>query len=172
MHRRSFVIAMGAAAVAGAGEAPMRQIEPDWAFVADTVMGGVSTGRVTRGAVAGREAARLTGRVSLENDGGFVQMATPMPSAAGWAGIEIDLTGNGERYDIRLRTADLARPWQSYRAEVVAPRAWTTLRLSFGAFAPNRTEVPFDPARLRRLGIVAVGRVFDADVAVARLAFT
>jgi hypothetical protein len=30
--------------------------------------------------------------------------------------------------------------------------------------------LPLDPSRLRRIGLVAIGREFDADLSVARLA--
>jgi hypothetical protein len=43
--------------------------------------------------------------------------------------------------------------------------------LPFAGFVPHRTEVPFDPARLRRIGLVAIGRAFEADLAVAELRF-
>ena len=36
----------------------------------------------------------------------------------------------------------------------------------FSSFAPHRTEIPLSVHLLRRLGIVAIGRVFSADVAI------
>ena len=150
----------------------------DWEFVADTVMGGVSQGRIRTVTRAGRAAMALTGRVSLENDGGFVQMAADLVpgggafDANGYAGIEIDVCGNGETYDLRLRTTDLTRPWQSYRVDFVAPADWVTHRFAFADFEAHRTDVPFDPTGLRRLGIVAIGHAFDADVAVAAVRLT
>jgi len=38
-------------------------------------------------------------------------------------------------------------------------------------FEPHRLETPLDVTRLRRIGLVAIGRAFFADLAVARLAF-
>lgn len=99
-------------------------ITPDWEFVADTVMGGNSTGRVSRETVQDRDAIRLQGMVSLDNNGGFVQVAgdVALPeNPANWTGLALDITGNGEAYDLRLRTDDLARPWQSYRTDFTAP---------------------------------------------------
>lgn len=125
--------------------------------------------------VAGREAHRLTGRVSLENNGGFVQMADDLApegavlDASGWRGLAFDSFGNGEVYEMRLRTDAITRPWQSFRAEFTAPAAWTEQILPFEAFKAHRTEAAFDPARLRRVGILAIGRVFEADIAVANL---
>ncbi|MEM8876528.1 MAG: CIA30 family protein [Pseudomonadota bacterium] len=153
------------------------EILSEWRFVADTVMGGVSTGAMTEVQVAGRKAVRLTGQVSLENNGGFVQIATDLSSdgqsidASAWSGIEIDVWGNGERYNIHLRTDDVSRPWQSYRSDFVAESDWTTLRRPFADFAAYRIDAPLDPSRLRRIGIVAIGREFEADVAVGGLRF-
>lgn len=134
-------------------------------------MGGVSQGRMTREVVQGREAVRLTGDVSLENNGGFIQMAFDTAYVAGTTGITMAVLGNGESYDLRLRTTDLIRPWQSYVMTFVAKPAWTTLTLPFDIFQPYRTDVPFDPTKLRRVGVVAVGRAFQADVAVADFGF-
>lgn len=86
--------------------------------------------------------------------------------ASGWVGIELNVRGNKEIYEIRLRTDQLSRPWQSFRAEFVAPVDWTTLRFPFADFEPHKTEAKFDPARLRRIGVLAIGREFEADVAV------
>lgn len=150
-------------------------LSPDWEFVADTVMGGVSRGQIDFGDVAGRDATRLTGAVSLENNGGFVQMAFDLNEdgtvfdASGWAGLELEVYGNSERYDLRLRTSDLSRPWQSYRSEFEAVPRWRSIRMPFEGFEPHRTDAAFDPANLRRIGILAIGRAFDADVAVASM---
>lgn len=150
-------------------------LTPDWQFVADTVMGGVSTGQFAREQVAGRAALRLTGRVSLDNNGGFIQMAGDLAppgtllDASGWTGIGFDSFGNGETYELRLRTDALTRVWQSFRAPFTAPPAWTPQRIAFDAFEAHRTEAGFDPARLRRIGILAIGRAMSADVAIAGL---
>ena len=145
---------------------------PDWRFEADTVMGGVSTGRIARETVAGREATRLTGDVSLENDGGFVQMNFDVTDdVSGASGIAFDVYGNGETYELRARTDDLDRPWQSFRASFTAPAAWTTVEIAFDDLEPHRTDATFDKARLKRIGIVAIGRAFAVDVAVSEVRF-
>ncbi len=149
------------------------EILPRWEYVADTVMGGVSRGEIARGEVQGREATRLTGHVSLENSGGFIQMECDlMPDGSAfdstsWAGIELELRGNGKTYELRLRTDQLSRPWQSFRAEFLAPGHWATLRIPFAELQPHRTDLRFDPAHLKRIGVVAIGREFEADIAVS-----
>jgi hypothetical protein len=88
-----------------------------------------------------------------------------------WQGIVLDIHGNDQAYDVRLRTTDLTRPWQSFRTQISAAPRWQTLHLPFADFAPHRTQANFEPSRLRRIGILAIGRVFDADVAVAQVGF-
>lgn len=147
-------------------------LSPDWEYVADTVMGGVSSGQARRQIVEGRDAVRLTGVVSLENNGGFVQIAFDLADGAvfdvsGYTGIALDVLGNGETYDLRLRTDALTRPWQSFRTDFTAPTEWTTIKVAFMDFQPHRTDAAFEPARLRRIGILAIGREMDADISVS-----
>ena len=117
-----------------------------WALLTDTVMGGVSRGRLEAKTVEGRPALRMTG-------------------------LELDLYGNGETYGLHLRTTAVTRPWQSYRQTFIAPPEWTTLQLPFTDITPHRLDTPFDPAKLRRLGLVAIGRPFEADLALGGLRF-
>ena len=56
-------------------EPPIAAIGSKWELLTDQVMGGVSTGTMIRDTVAGRAAIRRRGNVSLENNGGFVQIA-------------------------------------------------------------------------------------------------
>lgn len=146
-----------------------------WRGVSDRVMGGISRVRLDREALAGRACLRLRGEVRLDNAGGFIQAALDLDPAgealdvSAFLGLRLTLRGNDEDYAVHLRTSDLTRPWQSYRSTFRAPPRWREIELPFAGFRPHRTEAPFDPARLRRIGLVAIGRHFDADLAVARL---
>ncbi|SPJ24965.1 CIA30 family protein [Palleronia abyssalis] len=141
---------------------------PDgWEMVSDRVMGGVSNGALAVEQVGGRPALHLTGTVRLENDGGFLQMARDLDPADGWDGMSLTVFGNGESYNLHLRTQDLSRPWQSFRATFTAPAAWTTHRIAFADLTPHRTDASFDPKALSRMGLVAIGRAFRADLALA-----
>jgi len=147
-----------------------------WQFIADTVMGGVSRGGLDAAVVDGRPCLHLTGRVSLANNGGFVQAgldlrAAGLLDAGGWSGIEVDVRGNGETYNLHLRTIETRIVWQSYRASFVAGPHWTPVRLPFAAFQPHAIERPLDLSVLRRLGLVAIGREMVVDLCCARLAF-
>ena len=149
----------------------------DWRLITDAVMGGVSRGTVANETFEGRETIRMRGDVSTENNGGFVQIALDLAletgsfDAGGFIGLEMDVLGNRESYGAHLRTTDLTRPQQSYRQSFVTTPDWQTLQLPFVQFMPYRTDIPLDVRRLRRIGLVAIGREFAADLAVARLAF-
>ena len=139
-------------------------------------MGGVSSGRLTPDTVAGRACLRMLGEVRLENNGGFVQMALDVGDAIqdalpDYAGVELDVYGNAERYNLHLRTEDMQYPWQSYRVSFTAAADWTTLRFPFADFEPHRLESPLEPGRIRRIGVVAIGRAFRADLCLGRLGF-
>ncbi len=157
--------------------APLAANGASWRLFTDQVMGGVSLGTMAREMVDGRTALRMRGEVSLENNGGFVQVAldfTPAGGtidASGFSGIELDVLGNGETYGLHLRTADVARPWQSYRQAFRANERWETVRLPFAGFEAHRIDAPLDLRRLRRFGLVAIGRAFSADLSVGRVAF-
>lgn len=148
------------------------KLTPRWEYVSDQVMGGVSSGELQLQDADGLAYVTLTGTVSLENNGGFVQMAFDLAEAraavdpASWDGIELELRGNNEIYEVRLRTTQLERPWQSFRRAFSASENWKVMRFPFADFMPHRTEVAFDPAALRRIGILAIGRTFEADISV------
>ncbi len=148
-----------------------------WESVTDRVMGGLSDAALARETYQGRSCLHLRGDVRLDNNGGFVQMALDLAplggelDASSWTGVELVVQGNGERYGVHLRTGDLTRPWQSYRAGLVAGPAWQNVRLPFVDFVTHRTEAPLALQRLRRLGLVAIGKAFEADLRLACLSF-
>lgn len=147
-----------------------------WRLFTDGVMGGVSQGSLSVAAVDSRPCLRLSGDVSLDNNGGFVQMALDITEqdagvADAYRGVLIDVYGNGETYNMHLRTAQTRLPWQSYRISFDAPPVWRTLHLPFTGFQPYRTSEALQVAELRRIGVVAIGRAFHADLCVGRVAF-
>lgn len=146
--------------------------QSSWRLVTDQVMGGISQGRLSKRVVDGLEASCLEGEVSTANNGGFVQMAVDLDPgqavmAAGYDGLRLRVRGNGEVYNVHLRTSDLWLPWQSFRASFEAPSSWHIIELPFAAFERYRTTVSLRVERLRRVGLVAVGRPFTAELCVA-----
>jgi hypothetical protein len=149
----------------------------DWRAVSDQVMGGISEARVAKVSYDGRRCLHLGGDVRLENNGGFIQAALDLAppdetfDASAFRGVRVVVRGNGERYGVHLRTVDCRRPWQSYRAEFTAGPYWRAIELPFAGFAPYRLEAPLDAGRLRRLGVVAIGRAFRAELLVDEIRF-
>ena len=148
-----------------------------WRAVSDQVMGGLSEPSISHAIVDGHPCMHMVGNVRLENGGGFIQASLDLaPSgqtfdASGFSGMRLVVRGNEEQYSVHLRTSDNVRPWQSYRAHFTAARQWETIQLPFKIFFPHRLDTPLATTRLRRTGLVAIGRPFQADLAVSELAF-
>ena len=153
------------------------QLGTQWRGVSDNVMGGISQATISHVFNGAQSCLRLTGEVRLENNGGFVQAALDLArdgsnvDASEFRGIRLTVTGNNERYSVHLRTADNDRPWQSYRAHFEARPERQTFDVPFSDFEPYRIEAPLDVTKLRRLGLVAIGRQFQADLQVCHLEF-
>jgi hypothetical protein len=151
------------------------QPEARWRFFADTVMGGVSTGQVSFRSEDGNTFARMTGRVSTANNGGFIQMRMDLPSAApdDAQGVRLIVRGNNQQYFIHLRTGGTILPWQYYQADFDVTGRWTEVRLPFIAFEASgrmMRSVP-RPDGLKSLGVVAFGRDHDAEIDVREVGF-
>ena len=148
-----------------------------WQGVSDRVMGGVSRAHVALTEIMGQRCLKLSGDVRLDNGGGFIQMALDLGlaesclDASPYAGIALDVLGKDEQYELRLRTPDCIRPWQSFRAAFKATASWTAIWLPFHSFAAHRVDARLDVRRLKRLGLLAIGREFTADLAVTNIRF-
>jgi hypothetical protein len=156
-------------------DAPSR-VGTTWRLITDQVMGGVSNGRMERRELDGRNALCMSGDVSLANNGGFVQINLELsPSgpldASAYNGVRLVVRGNGEAYNLHLKTTATSMPWQSYRADFTAGDTWQEVQLPFAAFTPHRLVPALDATRLKRLGIVAIGREMRAELCVAEVGF-
>lgn len=152
-------------------------LETAWSMFTDRVMGGASTAESGFDVLDGRRCLRLRGEVSLENNGGFIQVALPLLREGGpfdasdYTGVRLWVRGNGETYHIHLRTPDNQRPWQYYSGEFTAGEEWRPVEIPFAGFQPKNLRRPLDPSRLLRIALVAIEKEFRADVAAARLEF-
>ena len=145
-----------------------------WYLVTDGVMGGISTGRLSLDTIENRLCLRMQGNVSLENNGGFIQIALDLSDdilkyAQNFTGVLLEVYGNNEQYNLHLRTQDITLPWQSYRTTFTATPEWKTLHLPFAEFIPYRIDKALDISRLRRIGIVAIGHAFHADLCLGKI---
>jgi hypothetical protein len=147
-----------------------------WQAFSDRVMGGVSDMEARREIVAGKAALRLTGTVTRDHGGGFIQLALNFAPDGGpfdaraFGGIELLVHGNGEQYNAHIRTGDVTWYEQSYRARFQAEPRWSRLRLPWAAFEPHRLSVPLDRGALVRIGLLGWMREFEADLAIGEIA--
>lgn len=146
-----------------------------WRGVTDGVMGGISEATISH--LKSDNCLHMSGNVRLENNGGFIQAALNLVSggnvfdASKFTGIRLIARGNGEQYSIHLRTSNNIRPWQSYRAQFVAGQDTQIFDIPFTDFSPHRIDTPLDLTELRRIGLVAIGRAFYADLIACRVSF-
>lgn len=157
------------------GRADQSALGTRWQARSDQVMGGVSVAHMRHCEHLERRCIELSGEVSLENNGGFVQLALDLDAAGepvdarGFHGLRMLVSGNGERYGVHLRTTQLERPWQSFRAEFDAHEVWHCVTLPFADFMPHRVDKQLDISKLRRLGFIAIGRAFHACLRIGRV---
>lgn len=153
-----------------------------WRMISDQVMGGRSQGQVLQQNENGSICDCLIGNVSLENNGGFIQMQIGLdkvvnPSAksaflsqnfADFEGIFIEVIGNPHSYNLHFKTSQLWLPWQSFRKEIEITDNWQQLCIPFAEFKSYRTFSKFNPAKVTRFAVVAIGDAFAAKVCVRR----
>jgi len=134
-----------------------------WPATNDGVMGGLSEGRcqITRDGVL-----RFSGKVSLENNGGFSSIRSPSAERdlSAYEGILIRVRGDGKRYALNLRT-DVQIRAGSYRVKFdTKADEWLEIFLpfadfratSFGAELPDAP--PLDPRKIRSFGFLISDR--------------
>ena len=145
--------------------------ENNWAYLADTVMGGVSQGS----AEFASGALRLTGQVSTKNNGGFIQVRTRIDpkEAKGRTGLKIKVKGNGEIYYLHIRNASARLPWHYYTTNFSTNEKWSELIMPFDQFEKSATFMPvkLNPDTIKTIGLVAYGKDHKADVSIANLEF-
>ncbi len=130
-----------------------------WTPVNDGVMGGISRSEFTQ---AEPGVARFSGKVSLENSGGFASVRTTPQTwdTAGASAFVLRVRGDGKRYKFTVRMDDRFDGIQ-YQSRF-APQAaeWQDVRLPVDSFAATFRGriVPgapvLDPARVRTLGLM------------------
>jgi hypothetical protein len=146
-----------------------------WRFFADTVMGGKSEGKLTFEREGDVSFARMTGTVTTENNGGFIQFRTELRSSPpkDARGIVLVMRGNGSGYFVHVRTQGMLFPWQYYQAPFSTTGAWREVRIPFTAFKRSDESLRVTPATeaIRSVGIVAYGKDYEAQVDVREIGF-
>lgn len=145
-----------------------------WRPVHDRVMGGVSSG--SAGWSDG--AARFTGLLSLDNNGGFASFraARELPDLSEYDGVRLRVRGDGQVYQLGLRSGGRSRA-VGWRAPFGTDRGeWTTVTLPFSDFAPTwrgrvvRDSGPIDASAFGEVSVViADGQEGPFEIEVASI---
>ncbi len=136
-----------------------------WRVVNDGVMGGVSTGRL-----AWKDRALVfTGRLSLDNNGGFASVRSPFidPITAGWAdraGLGVEALGDGRTWTVEVRMDGEDAGWISALGTSADPI--TAVELPWATFAPvtrflspRVPAAPLDPSRIVSVAFYLVDKI-------------
>jgi len=130
-----------------------------WQAVNDNVMGGVSDGRFK---ITADKTMEFSGRLSLENNGGFASVRTKPTDLEISAGdtIVVRLKGDGREYVLNVYTKSRRMAF-SYRAPLPTTRdEWTEVSVPLQEFIPtafgNRVQGmgPVEPDQINSLGFM------------------
>ena len=149
------------------------QIAP-WRSVDDGVMGGLSAG----GMVRTDEGLKFTGKLSLENNGGFSSVRRLLEQDLSSATrVRLDIRGDGRDYQFRIR--------QNSRFDGVALRAvfsttnkWESIEIALDEFIPvfrGRTVSeagPVVPSEIQQIGfLLADKKAGPFELEIRRIEF-
>ena len=144
-----------------------------WEFITDQVMGGVSTGNVSFMIEEGTNYARMTGTVSLQNNGGFIQFRRRVTShfEKSKQGLELKLRGNNQQYFVHIRTTGTFLPWQYYHAPFSSNSDRTIVRMPFSMFERSSgfLSKKITAKNIRSVGIVAFGKEHEVQLDVKQI---
>jgi len=168
-------LGIGAAEAEGMFETFDTNPSTRWTYFTDTVMGGVSTGNATFERDAAGGFVRLSGEVSTDNNGGFIQVRRTLSDrlADTTKGVRLKVRGNGAAYFLHLRTKGTRLPWQYYQAQFATSQDWTDVQLPFSAFKPSDSFLRKTPRAdtVSSVAIVAFGRDHTALIEVSEVAW-
>lgn len=128
----------------------------NWWPVNDGVMGGVSSGGVTQDG----EILVFTGKLSLENNGGFSSVRSNVEQdISGTSKVRMEVRGDGREYQFRIRQ-DNRFDGVAWRAMFTASADWQTVEIALDEFVPvfrgrkvSRAG-PVDPSAIRQIGFL------------------
>ena len=147
--------------------------ENRWQFFTDQVMGGRSIGKLDFLSEENISFARMTGDVTTENNGGFIQFRAQLGYKLmdSFEGIKLQVRGNNQDYFIHIRTKGSVLPWQYYGKKFFASSKWSEVELKFSEFQKSSSFMRknFKPSSIRTIAIVAYGRDHKAEIEVSEL---
>ena len=146
-----------------------------WNYVADTVMGGISTGGVEFKDIEDKTIAILTGNVTTENNGGFIQIRRDLRSINldSVNSIKLIAKGNNQKYFVFLRTTGTKLPWQYYQSEFTVNENFNKFILPINEFKKSGMLMSskINPKKITSIGLVAFGRDHSAELSIKEIEF-
>ena len=150
-------------------------VESNWEFISDQVMGGISSGSFNILKETNIRFLRMTGKVSLENNGGFIQVRklVDFPIKKNIKGIRLKAKGNKEDYFIHLRTKFTILPWQYYQLKFTVDEKWKSYNLNIDEFSRCGSLLPIiiNPKHIKSIAVVAFGKKYDVNIDIAEISF-
>ena len=147
----------------------------EWEFITDKVMGGVSEGSVKFKNYSSGHIAHLTGIVSTENNGGFIQFRKSLQGKYlnNLKYIKITAKGNDKYYYLHLRTSGTILPWQFYQVKFKVEKKFQEIILPLSKFKRSSFFLArnISPKNIKSIGIVAYGEDYSADLYVKEISF-
>jgi len=148
-----------------------------WSLVTDRVMGGVSDAEYLFGSEECFKYIKMKGNVSLENNGGFVQVSLPLAEdsktfdASAYSGVRFWVKGNGQQYYVHLKNDKTTLHWQYYSAGFIASEKWKQIEIPFEKFIPQALDAKIDVKSLSRIAIVGAKKAYEVDVSIGPIKF-
>ena len=142
-----------------------------WEFVSDKVMGGISEGKLEIFKDKKNYFLRLSGIVSTENNGGFIQIRSNFDvDEENFNGIRIKARGLPSEYFIHIRTSFLLLPWQYYSGKFVVSEVWEDHEILFEDFEKSNFYQPslFSSSDIKSIGFVAFGKNFEPQLDILK----
>tara|TARA_B100000575_G_scaffold293715_1_gene306021 strand:+ start:4303 stop:4818 length:516 start_codon:yes stop_codon:yes gene_type:complete len=148
----------------------------NWAFFTDGVMGGLSQGKAIISDIKGVNCYHMTGDVTTENNGGFIQIRNqlkPNISTKQYKGIYLKVYGNKEDYSIHVRTSLTMAPWQYYKFTFSTDTKWKKIKAPFSEFIKSNAYQPTNliGQKIKSVGLVAGFKDFKADICLSEIGF-
>ncbi len=147
-----------------------------WFFITDKVMGGRSEGKVEIDKMQKKICYRMSGNVTTENNGGFIQIRTsiiPNININKFNGIYIKIFGNNKKYNLFIRTGLTLAPWQYYSFSFFSPDEWIEVKAPFDEFKKSNFYQPKKllNQKIKSIGLVAAFNDFKSDICLSEIGF-
>ena len=155
------------------------KLNNQWTGITDRVMGGRSDITITRVSESDTDYIRMTGNVSLENNGGFIQIQQKLSTSekvfdgSEFKGIRLTVRGTGSGYYIFLRTTNTLLPWQHFSSPIPVDQNWKVVDIPWDSFKKGDygNWGRLKTSKLKSLAIVAYGEAFKARIDIKEIGF-